>query len=306
MCLKPISIVNPYYDPKGHTKSLEYNLPKYIQVPCGRCLDCCKQKASDWRFRVIHEVNSYPQSRCKFITLTLSDEYWDKSVEPGVYLRLFFDRIRKYCGHSIKHFFVHEYGEKKYSTHRLHFHGILFGCNLSASELLKLWHYGIIHVGDRCDASSASYIVKYISKGYTMHHMLPSYWIFPPRVYASAGVGACAFEWITRSLVKSGMRIAIGSVHHRIPRYYKEKLLNIYDKMLTTLKNSLVDVVNGYKLNGHYYSDVYDYVKSKYYDLRNKIALNPYCLGKDRVRENAMIEYNFKNNLNNYVNYEFA
>lgn len=139
-----------------------------------------------------------------------------------------------------------------------------------------------------------------------MHHMLPSYWIFPPRVYASAGVGACAFEWITRSLVKSGTRVAIGSVHHRIPRYYKEKLLNIYDKMLATLKNSLVDVVNGYKLNGHYYSDVYDYVKAKYYDLRNKIALNPYCLGKDRVREDAMIEWNFKNNLNNYVNYEFA
>ena len=52
MCLYPKTIENPKYKPNDKNKG---NIPrmldprlKYIEIPCGKCYQCRKQKGRDW------------------------------------------------------------------------------------------------------------------------------------------------------------------------------------------------------------------------------------------------------------------
>ena len=75
MCLYPKLIPNPkyrtskkrgYYKPSPHDVRLNY-----VPVACGKCYECRKKKAREWRIRLAEEIR---HNKSYFVTLTIDDE----------------------------------------------------------------------------------------------------------------------------------------------------------------------------------------------------------------------------------------
>lgn len=262
MCRNPITIKNPMYREcfrHFNMDSVVYSIKQYITVPCGRCDECVRARCNDWSLRLSSEMTRSLSKGCRnmFITLTISDEYYNNQIHPRKYIRLFLDRVRKYYGHSVKHWITFEYGSNPYCTHRLHFHGILFNTKMTTRTLRRLWHYGRVHVGDYCNLRTTSYITKYIMKSATLHGNLPKYWLFTPAVMCSAGIGLSLietrFEEVKQCLIKN-LKINIGTqFSYSIPRYYLDKVCSRADKIIRRL-HQICDEPDPCSFRGHHYS----------------------------------------------------
>jgi len=172
-----------------------------IFVPCSRCLDCRKRRASSWGFRLNREGRAAKSAF--FLTLTYDSDHirftqngfmtlWKPDVVNWL------KTIRKTCERqnlkeakqnnvkndapSIKYYQVGEYGGKR---HRPHYHLIIFNVPLEiligkkmADYALnnrdrclrgkmhfnsKYWPHGTITVGT-VSGASINYTLKYISK----------------------------------------------------------------------------------------------------------------------------------------------
>lgn len=62
MCLRPISVKNP----------TRYVGTYVMQVPCGKCLECLKDRQNSWKLRLMEESTNW--DFLYFFTLTYSDE----------------------------------------------------------------------------------------------------------------------------------------------------------------------------------------------------------------------------------------
>ena len=160
---------------------LSLDQSRIVPVPCGKCKGCLDSKIRDWRSRLILESKSNPPA--SFITLTYRDSDLPSSPSKR-HLQLFLKRLRNASRDygvppfALRYFLVSEYGDK---THRLHYHGLLFGVDLLTpawspkhvgfnrkgyplycSEVLgDIWPYGFNTVDHSTD-SATSYLVNYI------------------------------------------------------------------------------------------------------------------------------------------------
>ena len=80
MCLYTKYILNKKY---MYTKKNQGNVPeckderlRYTPTKCGRCIECRKEKARNWRIRLAEELKNNPDAL--FITLTFSEESYQK------------------------------------------------------------------------------------------------------------------------------------------------------------------------------------------------------------------------------------
>lgn len=259
-----------------------------ILVPCGKCIECAKAKAAQWRFRLFQEINLGGHKNALFLTLTLDPKHYDPEVKPGVYLRLFLDRFRKKYGYSPKHWFIHEYGSDPNGTHRLHFHGLIFDwpgapqsfgpagpeskfIRLAAARrfsdryIAPLWQYGFVYLGDHCSLDTALYITKYISKGYFEHFRNPEIWRYPPHTYCSAGIGIgflSTVKSVKRRLRYERPRFAIGSVLYTLPGYYVRKLTTFTDGLIYSMFSRPPTFEETVSMDGVVYSDHESYLRA--------------------------------------------
>lgn len=193
-----------------------------IPVPCGNCIECKRQKANNWRIRLIEEFKT--EKRGKFVTMTFSDESIKKLEEIVIeerrkkleeaeeelnkeiprknqYLtgyeleneiaikavRMFSDRYKAKYKKRIKHWLVTELGQE--STERIHIHGILY-TETSLEEIRRLWSYGNINKKDKdwsqqyCNEMTIGYVVKYINKTDPVHKA------YKPVILTTPGIGA--------------------------------------------------------------------------------------------------------------------
>lgn len=179
MCLYPKRILNRRFMPN---RKNGYNPPictderlRYINVECGKCYECKRKKAREWKVRIAEQLKETPQAI--FFTGTFTDERietlskkYDIPKENVNELatkevRLFMERLRKYNnGKSIKHWIVTEKGHK--STRRIHIHGIFWHENKQQlSWLLKQqWIAGYSYQGTYVNMKTVNYIVKYMTK----------------------------------------------------------------------------------------------------------------------------------------------
>lgn len=152
MCLSPLSIINPAYD-AGRPNAF---VDKYIQVPCGKCIECQKAEISARMSTLLMEFQSRDRFAV-FCTLTLSDVVFlqDMSGVKKDHLRPLIDALQfqnKYRGKDYAWTFSSEYGS---TTDRPHYHGILFGFdNLKDAEdfLSDHWRLGLFSVSAVNDA----------------------------------------------------------------------------------------------------------------------------------------------------------
>lgn len=113
------------YEKYGYKKSDSWRYSSHLYVPCRRCVECLKQSANQWRFRLAEESKNYDSSANHlFVTLTFSDEVYDDTNMRFVSecIKSLHDKLYNRFGVRFKHWYVTERGKKG----RLHLHGLLY------------------------------------------------------------------------------------------------------------------------------------------------------------------------------------
>lgn len=217
------------------------NVRQPVPVPCSKCWGCRLERSRQWAIRCMHEAQMH-ENNC-FITLTYSEENLTYGNEkPTLYprdLQLFFKRLRKRLGASIRYFSCGEYGEKK---GRPHYHVCLFGYDFpdkkpvpsrtenqyySSQLLAELWPHGGNVIGE-LNFETAAYTARYIMKKklgrnsdyYEKQGLVPEF----TRMSLKPGIGTSWYERYKSDVFPSDFIVLSGSRGKmRPPRYYGSK-----------------------------------------------------------------------------------
>ena len=160
----------------------------WIEIPCGKCIECRLAYSRQWAERMMLEAQQYVDNY--FVTLTYADQYLHWSSD-GFYNTLdkkdvqdFMKRLRRHFEpDKIRFYAAGEYGDR---TKRPHYHLILFNLHLDDLEVIgysgkyplynsavlsKIWPFGHVVISpiswDTC-AYTARYVVKK-QKGYNKY-----------------------------------------------------------------------------------------------------------------------------------------
>lgn len=221
----------------------------FIEIPCGQCEECRKQKTREWQVRLTEELkeHKYPY----FITLTFDPKELKQLCHKSrlgecnavcaYAVRHMLERYRKDHKKSLRHWLITELGHE--GTERIHMHGLLFSDEpltfMESKEehfyTWKYWKYGMIYVGDYCTLRTINYIVKYINKIDTDHKG------FNGQILASPGIGKQFLERLQKyestmyrykpKQTKDYYLLPTGS-KIKLPTYYKNKLFTEDEKEL--------------------------------------------------------------------------
>lgn len=232
MCVNPLSIYNRETD-------------RTIPVPCNKCPQCVKLKINSWIFRINQQ--SKISKNIVFLTLTYSPEYLPHTEcgKPTLYkkdVQNFMKSLRQenqyYTKDKITFYAVGEYGSK---TKRPHYHILLF--NVSEKiDYNRVWKKGISYPLP-AQRGSFKYVLKYMSKQKTIQKNNPIQTEFS---LMSKGIGA---NYLTENFKKYHSQLencfltTENGYKMPIPKYYKEKLYNDYQRPLVTeiIKNRALE-----------------------------------------------------------------
>lgn len=144
-----------------------------LMVPCGRCDECLRQQRNDWYVRLERETK-YQKSLHRnsvFVTITIAPEYYDSALQsPSSFIRMWFERIRRSLGRSIKHAVFQEFGThpEQGGEPRLHFHGVLWDVPYSYNAIRNVVKdLGFVWIASITD-KRLRYVVKYVGKSVYM------------------------------------------------------------------------------------------------------------------------------------------
>ncbi len=141
MCYRPIKIVN-----RSRFLSSLHNEKYFYYIPCGKCVDCQKQKSNEWYFRAFSEFHDCVGSDSKnfvlFDTLTYSPEHLPRFMGYPCFsyndvkrffarLRINLDRAGYDVDNNLRYFLTSEFGTHPRDgvTYRPHYH-LLFYCSV--------------------------------------------------------------------------------------------------------------------------------------------------------------------------------
>ncbi len=199
MCLYPKLIENPKYRANkkngGKIPPIKDERVRLVPIGCGKCIECMKKRASQWRTRLHEEIKH--DKRGYFVTLTISNEAFNhlsSEVELTGYdldnkvatkaVKYFLERWRKKHKKSVKHWLVTELGGN--GTERIHIHGLIWTNH--KEDIEDRWNSGKvangrIHIGEYVNAKTINYIVKYLTKTDLKHAN------YKPKILTSRGIG---------------------------------------------------------------------------------------------------------------------
>ena len=144
-----------------------------LMVPCGHCEECLRQQRNDWYVRLERETKYHKSlhHNSLFVTITIAPEYYDSALmNPSSFIRMWFERIRRRFGRSIKHAFFQEFGThpEQGSEPRLHFHGVLWDVTYSYNAIREaVKDLGFVWISSISD-KRLRYVVKYVGKSIHM------------------------------------------------------------------------------------------------------------------------------------------
>ena len=252
-CQHPITIKNPsllkferdFYKMHGRDPTFaESNvylermcMKRTMEVPCGKCLYCYKNRADEWRTRLQQE---HKFSFCSFfVTLTYSPEFEPKDLnvsKPDV--QKFFKRFRHNMSIPLRYFLVSEYTPT--GTLRPHYHfAVFFESFVSLDEVdvecRKAWPLGFVTVGELTDGRisyMSTYCIKYFNKppeGRAENFMLCS-----RRPFIGSGFMTPEMKDFLHYTVRS--YIVVNGYKHKLPRIYRDKIFDDSEKVDLRLK----------------------------------------------------------------------
>lgn len=183
MCYNLQRLPNPRFRGQRPTSYPSGDNQRYfINVPCGKCLECSDKKRNDLFVRASFEYQSMLKAggTAYFVTLTYANNClptfnhrpcFNRS-DVTTFLRRLRARHFKFCSkfghryHGIRYFVTSEYGHE---THRPHYHMVIF-CYRPINEYLipylvrSTWHYGIVDVQPLQSNIGINYVSKYAGK----------------------------------------------------------------------------------------------------------------------------------------------
>lgn len=141
-----------------------------IDIPCGKCIGCLRDKATGWAIRCYHE--SIQHLRNSFVTLTYDEQHCPSAVSKRE-LQLLFKRMRK-GGMKFRYFGAGELGSR---TRRPHYHVLFFGEDFlsdavpfgangeyyTSEKLSSYWGLGMAMCAP-CEPASCFYTASYALK----------------------------------------------------------------------------------------------------------------------------------------------
>lgn len=219
-----------------------------ITLPCGKCIGCKTDRATQWAVRAEHEASMWRHN--SFLTLTYDDEHLpkDQALTPGD-LTLFLKRLRKHANSTrsvidrdssagIRYLACGEYGAL---FARPHYHVLAFNCGFrdayaigksrghtlyESPELSRLWGAGIANFG-KALPSSAAYIAQYSLKKQRLANYVDADGVYRQepffRVSTRPAVGAHWLETYATD-VQHGYIVGKDGRRHPIPRYYRDQI----------------------------------------------------------------------------------
>ncbi len=277
MCTRP----QPWQLPQ---KSMQGS--KGITVPCGRCRECKKLRATQWAFRIEQETK---RSRMTpMFTLTYNDENipWVHDQVTGKKRHTlqysdmtdFIKQVRNYqsrqlkSNDKLKYYYSAEYGSK---LHRPHYHIVFFNLNIHHLSPVQrhdiihtLWGKGHVHIGQNNNMANAGYITHYTNKEPPFgRHYCENRGIQPEKHQMSQAFGDNYIDTMGdyhRADPKNRytVRRNDGKIIN-MPRYYLERIFNKQDQ-LTISKIKIKDYENKQKDT----SEEYQPTTTKHFELQ--------------------------------------
>lgn len=250
---------------------------RHVTLPCGKCLACRVNSASQWALRAQHEME-YVNNGC-FVTLTYNPESCPKDYSLNKkHLQDFVKRLRRHIEYhklgTIRSYLAcGEYGEEK---GRPHYHILLLGWSPSdlvyhsisysgepiyTSKLIEsVWGKGFTPVGT-VTLRSAGYVARYAKKavGENPKKRKPPFLLSSRRIPLTNGeFGALGAQWCYDNL--ENLRFGVlrhkerPDVYLRIPDYY----FDLCERWNETLYNEIKELRYDYAMannDGLYYFD---------------------------------------------------
>lgn len=224
---------------------LELKRDEYTVVPCGKCIECKKRRASGWSFRLMQEDKR--STSALFITLTYAPEHVPITAKKYMTLRKedyqkFMKRLRKRCDQKLKYYACGEYGTDSW---RPHYHAILY--NASIDKVKESWmlddkEIGYVDYGTVTGAS-IGYVLKYISKPkrVPLHQnddRLPEFSLMSKRLGANYMTDEMV-AWHKMDLENRMYCVVEGGQKISMPRYYKDKMYSDDERELISSRAAL-------------------------------------------------------------------
>lgn len=204
-------------------------------APCGKCINCLRNRQRDWYVRL--SVELLVSSSAYFVTLTYDDSFLNFVDGVPVVSRrdcqTFFKRLRKRIEpEKIRYFLCSEYGP---STLRPHYHCVIFNfpINLDAYEIInESWKKGFVSVSTVTSAR-LNYLSKYVVCGYILPDVYKSKQFRPFSLQSrQPGIG-CSYlsaRNIDRHRALLQTTLPIDGVQKPLPRYYRDRIFNDDEK----------------------------------------------------------------------------
>lgn len=224
MCLTPINLQKETWKQK---LSDTYHMQ---EVPCGRCVECMRQRINSWHLRLSNQLKV--STNANFITYTYDDAELPFSENGLMTLWVkdhqdFMKRLRKRSNIPIKYFTSGEYGE---ITNRPHYHSIIF--NADPGDIQESWTKGQIHVGQVTDAS-IRYCLKYALKRATKWKKSDDDDRVPEKALMSRGLG---LNYLTPEMIQYHKDDVtrpsrVNGTTVPLARYYRDKIFTDSEKL---------------------------------------------------------------------------
>lgn len=160
---------------------------RYLEIPCGQCIDCRLSHSREWANRIVCEQLSSQNSL--FLTLTYDDDHLPIGLKGKPTCRMddiskFYKDLRRYCEYhfgffGIRHYSATEYGDL---TARPHAHSCVFNLPQEIIDknvmykvsfqgdiyynnpiLSDIWGKGHVVIGN-LTYQSAAYVARYVVK----------------------------------------------------------------------------------------------------------------------------------------------
>jgi len=236
VCYHPVT---GYRSPSGQivtSRKAGYS-DREVTRACGGCVGCRLEYSRRWAVRIAHEASLYDSN--VFLTLT----YRDEDLPENASLRkrdwqLFMKRLKKRsAGRSIRFFHCGEYGE---TTHRPHYHAILFNYDFNDRKFLKqtetghtidtsaildeTWQLGDCYIGS-VTFESAAYCARYVMKKLTGRRK-SEYGLLEPEYSTQSRRPGVGSPWLSKWKADAFPNdfVVINGQKQRIPTYYDELL----------------------------------------------------------------------------------
>lgn len=266
----------------------------HVPIACGKCMECRKQKAREWKVRLLEDIKK--NKNAHFITLTFSNQaikainelqikrtllgysglienvnikdlsgYQKDNAIAKKAVRLFLERWRKKHKTSLRHWLVTELGHK--GTENIHLHGLVW--TDTPQDIGPLWKYGYVWDGynkngkriNYVNQQTINYIVKYIHKADIQHKTYQS------KVLTSPGMGrdyTTSFDVKKNKFNESNTNETYRTPQgHKmaLPTYWRNKLYNEQEREALWLHklDKMIRYVDGQEIDisqteEHYYA----------------------------------------------------